>query len=214
MQGSTTVQKKEFFTKEAIQYGWAMFKANVPFFVGIFLIVGANSIIGRILVFSLRKDYLLLSDLIQVISWIVGSLFSIGLVKIALSFYDHKKSEYSDLWSHYRLLLSYIVGSILYGLVFSVGLILLVIPGLIFFVKFHFYSYYIVDKGLGPIEALKKSSALTHGVKKRLYIFFGTLFVLNLLGALALLVGLFATVPVTILADAFVYRKLLEQTEG
>jgi uncharacterized membrane protein len=35
------------------------------------------------------------------------------------------------------------------------------------------------------------------------------LFLINVLGAICLLVGLFLTVPLTMLATTFVYRKLL-----
>jgi len=37
--------------------------------------------------------------------------------------------------------------------------------------------------------------------------------VINLLGLLCLFIGLFATIPTTAVAWAFVYRKLLAQTE-
>jgi len=36
---------------------------------------------------------------------------------------------------------------------------------------------------------------------------------INLLGAICLLIGLFATIPTTMVATAFVYRKLLAQIE-
>jgi uncharacterized membrane protein len=43
---------------------------------------------------------------------------------------------------------------------------------------------------------------------------FGILLVfINILGALALLVSLFVTMPATMVANAFVYRKLLSQEE-
>jgi len=46
-----------------------------------------------------------------------------------------------------------------------------------------------------------------------LFLFDLLLTLINLLGALCLLIGLFATIPTTMVAIAFVYRKLLAQTE-
>ena len=90
---------------------------------------------------------------------------------------------------------------------------MLIIPGIIWGIKFQFFSYFIVDKGLGPIEALKRSSTITKGAKWDLFLFGLLVWLINLLGALCLLVGLFATIPTTGVAMAFVYHKLLTQTE-
>jgi len=44
------------------------------------------------------------------------------------------------------------------------------------------------------------------------FTFFGFVLAgINILGTLALLIGLFATIPTTMVATAFVYRKLLSQ---
>jgi len=94
------------------------------------------------------------------------------------------------------------------------GTILLIVPGVIWAVKFQFFSYFIIDKGLGPIEALKKSSAITKGVKWNLLGFDLLIGGIALLGVLALLIGLLAAIPTAMIAMAFVYRKLLAQTEG
>ena len=106
----------------------------------------------------------------------------------------------------------YLIGSILYGLIVVVGLILLIIPGIIWAIKFQFFDYLIVDKGLGPIDALEKSSDITRGVKWDLFAFGILLAIINILGFLCLVVGLFVTIPVTLVAMAFVYRELLPET--
>ncbi len=94
-----------------------------------------------------------------------------------------------------------------------VGLILLIIPGIIWAIQFCFYDYLIVDRGFGPVDALKKSSEITKGVKLDLFVFGMLLGIINLLGFICLVVGLFVTIPTTMVAMAFVYRKLLAQTE-
>ena len=88
---------------------------------------------------------------------------------------------------------------------------MLIVPGIIWAIKFQYYGYFIVDKGLGPIKALEASSELTDGIKWDLFLFGLLLFCINILGLLCLLIGSFATVPTTMLAYTFVYRKLESQ---
>ena len=71
-----------------------------------------------------------------------------------------------------------------------------------------FFKYLIIDKGLGPIEALKESRRITTGQRWQLLLFVLILALLNILGALALFIGLFVTMPVTMIAMAHVYRGL------
>ena len=55
---------------------------------------------------------------------------------------------------------------------------------------------------------------MTNGEQYRDLFLFGLLLdLINLLGAICLLIGLFATFPTAMVAMAFVYRKLLVQIE-
>ena len=145
-------------------------------------------------------------------SFVLSMIIVMGVIKICLRFCDGEKGEFSDLLSCYPLFFKYLVGSILYVLIVAVGLILLIIPGIVWAIKFYFFDYLIVDEGLGPVDALEKSSEITRGVKWDLFIFGILLCIINLMGFLCLVVGLFVTIPVTMVAIAFAYRKLLPGT--
>lgn len=86
--------------------------------------------------------------------------------------------------------------------------LIMIIPIIIFGVRLQFFSYFIIDQGSGPIEALKKSWTATRGQYWRLILFYLATMGLNILGAFALLVGLLWTIPTTSIATASVYRKL------
>jgi uncharacterized membrane protein len=101
---------------------------------------------------------------------------------------------------------------ILYALIFIAGLILLIVPGIIWAVKFGLWPCFVVDKGLGPIQALKASSRTTRGVKWDLFGFGVICVIFTLAGLLCLIVGVFATYPTIIVAHALVYRQLAAQT--
>ncbi len=195
-----------------MQFGWGTTKSNIGFFIGLLIVVGLIEYVPDIIATIIEADAPVLSIIIQIASFVLSMIIGMGLIKICLRFCDGEKGEFSDLFSCYPLFFKYLVGSILYGLIVVVELILLIIPGIIWAIKFQFFDYLIVDKGLGPIDALEKSSEITRGVKWDLFIFAILLGIINLLGLLCLLVGLFVTIPVTMVAIAFVYRKLLPET--
>jgi len=204
---------KKFSKGEAIRFGWNTMKGNIGFFIGLLMVVGLISFAPSIIADLMRKNTPILSIIIDIASWILSMIVSMGLIRITIRFCDNEKGKFGDLFSQYPLFFKYLFGSILYGLIVLGGTILLIIPGIILGIKFTFFDYFIIDKKLGPIEALKRSSQITKGVKWDLFLFFVLLGLINLLGALCLLVGLFATIPTTIVATVFVYRRLLAQTE-
>lgn len=207
-----TAKKLEFSRNEAIGFGWKIAKKNIWFFVVIFVIVAlVNMAPGSINNYT-RDNLPVLAFILSIIVWVVQMIVQMGMINIALKFNDDKKTEYADLF-YYTPIVNYIAGSILYGLIVVLGFILFIIPGIYFAIKYQFYSYLIIDKGFGPVAALKKSAEMTKGVKWNLFIFGLVLFGINILGALALLIGLLWTVPTSMVATAFVYRKLLSQVK-
>ena len=203
--------KKEFSIGEATKYGWDIMKANFWFFVGVLIIAGLIAGIPNAIANRLQQESSGLALLFNIIAGIAKIIVSIGLITIALKFLDKKKAELNHLFSFKSYFWQFLLGSVLYGLIVVGGFILLIVPGIIWAIKFQYYGYFIIDKKLDAIEALKKSSALTMGVKWELLGLGLVIAGINILGALCLFVGLFAALPTTLLAYAFVYRKLLGQ---
>ena len=72
-----------------------------------------------------------------------------------------------------------------------------------------FYKFLIVDKGdIGPIESLKESWKMTKGYAWNLFLFLILIALLNILGVILFGVGLFVTIPISLLSYAILYRKL------
>jgi len=201
---------KKFSIKESLSFGWGIMKSNFWFFVGLLLIIWGISLVYGIIEDQIREQRAL-SLIINLAFFVLNMIITMGAIKIALKFHDGQRGKIADLFSCFRLFSKYILASIVYGLIVLGGLILLIVPGIIWAIKFQFFGYLIVDKELGPIEALKQSAKITKDAKWTLFLFGLLLGLINFLGALALLVGLFATVPTTMMARAFVYRKLLGQ---
>lgn len=144
------------------------------------------------------------------IGWIpvVGALIQAGFIKITLKVYDGEKPRVGELFSQVDKWLRFFLAAVLYVLVVLVGLILCVIPGIYWGIKYYFFAYYIVEKDMGIIESFKASGDLTLESKLDLFLLWILLGLINMAGALCLLVGLFVTIPLTLMATVFVYRGL------
>jgi uncharacterized membrane protein len=201
-----------FVKKEAISFGFNIAKKNILFFLGLFVIWAFFTIITSAIRDSLIvQRQILFSFIFSLLVWVVGIILSMGFINITLEFVDGKKPAFKDLYYTTKLF-NYIVASIIKGVIVVFGLLLLIIPGIIFAIKLQFTGYLIVDKKLDFADALKGSWEITKGAKWNLFLLAVLLGLINILGLLCLLVGLLISVPLAMVAEAYVYRKLLSQT--
>ncbi|PCI21328.1 hypothetical protein COB64_00395 [Candidatus Wolfebacteria bacterium] len=204
---------KTFLNKEALRFGWNTMKKNFWFFVGILFIYWIISFIPSVVNVFVGGGSIIFT-IVNIVVQIVLILVAIGITRILLNFAFGYPSKYSDLFKHYRHLINYFVASILYSLVVFVGLVLLIVPGIIWATRFQYFGQFVVDKKLGSIEAFKRSAAITKGHVWKLFVFNLSLLGINIVGTLALGIGLFATIPTTMVAFTSMYKKRLEQFEA
>jgi len=223
---------KVFSISEALHFGWNTTKSNLGIIIGFFITI---SVIFRILsiISNIAPENIFLGVILSIITAVLLITVMMGMIKTALRLYDQEKARFSDFFSQYHLFFSYLFATFLWGLITWAGLILLIIPGIIWGIKYFFCDYFVIDKKSKPIEAFKQSAAITRGIKWQLFVFFVVIGLISILGTLPHLISLFVTfpafmlvldglllsivsfitIPITILATAFVYRKLLAQTE-
>jgi len=201
---------KTFSIKEALAYGWGAAKSNLLLFAGLLVTVWVVGFIPAVInrYVTVTAVAVIIGLVFRLVQWFL----QLGLFKISLQVVDGKPSAYPDLFSGGPLYVKYLIATVLYGIAVMIGVLLLIVPGVIVSLMLLFYGFLIIDKGLSPIDALKASHLVTKGAKWQLFLFGLATLGLNIVGALCLLVGLFVTVPMTLLALAHVYRKLLAQT--
>jgi uncharacterized membrane protein len=204
------MKTKNIFQKEAISFGWKTTTENFLFFFGMLLIIFLISIGTSSLEEIFRKNAVYF--IIFALSVFVNLMIQAGTIKISLDFADGKKSSLKELTAYVNLTGKLFIASLIYGLIIIGGFILLIVPGVIWGIKYSYYAYFIIEKNASPLEALRMSANLTNGAKSQLFILEIVLCLINLLGMLCLFIGLFFTVPLTLIAKAYVYRKLGAQT--
>jgi uncharacterized membrane protein len=204
--------KKVFSKNEAIKFGWETMKKNLGFFIPAFIITGIILFFLEFLS-ELFKTGFFISGMFQIAGKIVLIIFVLGYIKVSLKLCDGQPIGPADLFKSANLFFEYLAASMLSAVAVLFGFIFFLVPGIILGIMFQFYGYFIVDKGAGPIEAMKRSCDITRGMKWQLFLFGLLLALLNFAGFLALGVGIFTTLPAGLIASAYVFRKLSAQNE-
>jgi uncharacterized membrane protein len=196
-----------FSIKSTLRFAWETFKKRPWLFIGATAILAAVSIGVEVLTNAI--DITLSGDEDQptfvglLVNLALGTLIGMGGTAFYLAAHDNLDTvELSSLW-HPRPFWKYVATSILLGLAVGVGLLLLIVPGIILALMFMFSNLIVIDRELGPIDAMTESNRVTHGLGLVLI-----LFLINLLGILAFVVGLLVSIPVTALAFMHAYRVL------
>ena len=141
----------------------------------------------------------------------VNSVLAIGYMRVYLQIVRDEPLELDVLYKHYKdwgLIFTFVGTQIIYTFVGFLGLLLLIIPGIYFLLKYLFVQLLVADQGLSIGEAFKKSAKMTEGIKIKLIVYALLTFSLGILGLLLLLVGSLVTGPVVSLSGGVLYDRL------
>jgi len=150
----------------------------------------------------------------NIIPYLVAIYLIAGMIKIILDDLNGKEPELADLFTAYDVYINFLIAHILVLLIVTVGMLALIVPGIILGITFQFFRYAIIDKKLGIIESLNYSKELTRGYKWTIFGIDIVLILINVGGLLLLFVGVIFTIPITMLAEAVMYKKLVSNLEG
>jgi uncharacterized membrane protein len=202
----------DFSAGSALKFGWERFRRYPWFFVGSTVVLLIASAAGAAIIKA--TDYTLTGSVYthtgvgRLVEFVLASLIHMGNAAFYLSAHDDpERTTLAALW-HPSPLWKYLLASLLLSILVLLGLILFIVPGIIFLMMFWFTLLIVVDREFGPIEAMKESKRITYGHKWELLglVLWGSLVLL--LGVLAFGVGLLVAIPVVSLAFVHAYRVL------
>lgn len=206
-----------FSRREALEFGWQRTLANAKPLLALGLVNAVLAMVSRGL--TEGRGTLLASLVVQVAQAAVGMAF----LRVLLKLHDGQPIDLRRVSQLLQGFATYLLTSLLLGLLIALGFVLLIVPGVWWALRYGFAPMLVVDRGLEPAQAFRESRRLTEGVKGELLAFAALACGVNLLGALALGVGVLLTVPTTGLAAVFILRRLqaravaapsLDQTSG
>src|SRR5680860_1395550 len=202
----------QFSAGSAIRFGWETFKKRPWFFVGATVVIliaygvigGATSGIDAA-IGATPEDPSLVGGLLNLV---LSTFVGMGVTAFYLAAHDNPETvDLSALW-HPRSFWKFLVASILVGFAIGIGLVLLIVPGILAMLFFTYSTVPVVDRDLGPIEALKESMRIGRGYRWSLLGLVALLALIVFVGMLALFVGLLVAMPVATLAFIHAYRVL------
>ncbi|MEZ5785822.1 MAG: hypothetical protein R3D62_04925 [Xanthobacteraceae bacterium] len=201
-----------FSIQDCLAAGWATFKRRPGFFVLATLLALVINGVSSGVFDAIAGDHPLMKFLAYLANFLVQSVVGLGVARVTLHAVDSVDSaSLDDAWQP-PFVLPFLGASILYSLMVGFGFVFLIVPGVILAIIFAFWPYPVAE-GAGPINAPKYSRLITKGHRWRLFLFFLVLVLVNVLGFIALVVGLLVSIPVTALAAAHAYRALASMAD-
>jgi uncharacterized membrane protein len=202
----------EFTAGSAIRFGWETFKKRPWFFVGATIVIlFAYGVVGAITngvdaaLGASPEDPTVIGGLLNLA---LSTFIGMGVMAFFLAAHDNPEAvDLSVLW-HPRPFWKFLGTSILVGLAIGIGFVLLIVPGIIAAVFFMFATILVIDRDLGPIEAMKESMAIGRGHRWPLLGLIALAMLIMIVGVLVLFVGILVAMPVVGLAFTHAYRVL------
>ena len=149
------------------------------------------------------------------LSWandiVVTSFVTAGIMSFALKVAKGMPYAFADLFSGAPFFVSVLVANFIMTLAIGIGLAFLIVPGVFLMIGLSMTLPLIVDRGLGPIDALTESWRLTDGNRANIFIFGLIAFGLVVAGGCACGIGIFLVIPLLYIAHMYVYLKLTNQ---
>ncbi len=140
-------------------------------------------------------------------TWLEGGL-AVYLLKIARG----TESSIADVFTVGRWYLPLLGARILFDLMFLLGAMLCLAPGIILALMFGQYFYLIVDRNLPVIESFGVSRQLTNGNKLQIFVLHLATVGVSLIGGLACCIGVFPAMSYIFLMWAVAYLAISGQT--
>lgn len=202
--------------RDCLSFGWNTFKARPWLFIQagllLFLVNMGVSLLQTLFELDGQQAGPVVAMLTGIASAIMGIVISFFISMGETAFFlrsheDVQGASIRDLW-HPKPFWKFLGVSLISSILIISGFILLIVPGIFLAILFMFVGYLVIDTGLGPKQALKQSALMTKGSRWKLFGLSLALVGINILGLLALVVGLFVTIPVSFLAVTHAYRVL------
>ncbi|TWG92690.1 putative membrane protein [Nocardioides sp. J9] len=223
----------------AVSYGWSKFQQNMGQMIlaALAIFVGAVVIYAiaffAIIIPAGDSDYscrfnsageyvcsgdsgglgiigLIVLALLYVVFFIYAQVIGAGLIREALAVTEGRPFTTAGVFK-FQNIGNVIVTSLLVGVGTFIGTILCVLPGIIFAFMTMFSLFFVVDKNLSPVDAIKASIDLVKNNVGSTIIWYLVAYVIALVGAVLCGIGLLVAIPVILVGTAYTYKKLSGQ---
>jgi uncharacterized membrane protein len=142
---------------------------------------------------------------------IVLTPVSYGCYGLFLKAVRGESFKVTDMFFAFQQIGQIILANILMGLIIGAGIVLLIVPGIIFACRLAFVPFLVIDKKLEAVEAIRQSWNMTRGHAGTIFLMGLVSFLVALAGLICLLVGIIPAAIWIELAFATIYWVVSEK---
>lgn len=219
--------QQPFTVGEAFNYGWLKFQRNLGTiilaalgYIAVMVVVGLvwSLILGAVGfgVGAMGDDaavagftgMLISTALLSVVVVLLYYVMQAGIIRGALQITYGRPLEVKTMFQ-FDNIGRVIVSSLLVAVLTAVGFALCYVPGLIVGFFAQFTLFFVVDKGQSAVDAIKSSFQLVNRNLGTVLVLYLGVLVAGAIGGALCGIGLLVAVPVSIIAQAYAYRRML-----
>lgn len=205
----------------AFSYGWKKFQEYWKEFVVMMLVVGLVSLVGVLVAFlgllpamsgsdtGAAVGFVLFSVVILVV-FVITFIIQAGVYRAGLGVTRGEAPALGMLVSTNNLG-TYVGTTLLIGLGYFVGFLLCIIPGLLVLFFTAYAPLIALDKGVGPVEAIRESVELVRNNLGPVFLVLILAYAVQYVGQLACYVGVLVSIPVGLVMITYSYRALTNE---
>jgi uncharacterized membrane protein len=197
------MDRRPFHISDAFRFGWKTTLANLGALLPLGVVALGLSVVGSALQRNNGGGALLALALQP-----LQAGLALVLMRFSLKLHDGKSAHLADASAMLEGFWRAFAVMVLLGLMVTLGLVLLVVPGVVVGLGFGFAPFLIADGERDLVQAFRLSWRLTAHARGRLALLGLCLMGLNLAGALAFGVGVIFTLPMSVLVAAYALRRL------
>ncbi len=208
---------------DALRVAWELFKGNWGPLVGAVVIMTfLGALPGQVPNVLAQtgaidaQQMIFVSIPFSIVGWLVQEFFAAGLTRTVLDAGRTGTVQFSQLFSAggNGRFLSFLALAFLKSFAIALGFVLFIVPGAILALGLSLSSYYVIDQGLGPIEAMKASWEATTGHKGQILVYFLLGILVALGGMIACCVGILPAAAIIELGYMVIYTRLSGTAAG
>lgn len=215
---------------DAFSWGWTKFTQQVgPFLLGVLAYLAVIVVISAVLfavilggtVASVDPDTQELRNgaglglvfgylLVVAVVLLLSAFMQAGVTRASLEVADGRRIEVGTFF-RFDEFGKVVVAALLVGLGTAVGILLFVLPGLVFAFFAQFTLFFVIDKRMAPVDAIRASFTLVTRNLGAVVLLFLAVYAANLVGSALCGVGQLVSFPVGLLATTWMYRRLQDE---
>ena len=207
---SSKNKDKGFTIKEIIQYSRKSSKKNMSKYLlwfGIYLVLQT---INSYFWYSAETGHIYRENLIiSIVIYLSALRLWLWFKSLSLHIVNEAKAKFSDVFVDFKKAIRYLWAYLLVFVIVALGMILFIIPWIVCAIRLSMVPYLILDKNIWPIAAIKTSWKMTKWYMGDILGLIILCRLINIVWFLAVIVWLLRTIPLSMLAMASIYKKII-----